>query len=153
MLLSALWTLCFEMPFMTLDHAFLSHKNQSNLSSKQNQEKIFGSTDSSKEIYRSTEDSSSTMIQDSENFNQKSEIGSIYDQNLKDDDKDDKCPFIFVIGSEDKNSWSQIRNVHQNNGYNEDSDKTQLNSGMETRIDHNYESSVNQNLIRKKEFK
>lgn len=153
MLLSALWTLCFEMPFMTLDRAFLSHKNQSNLSSKQNQEKIFGSTDSSKEIYRSTEDSSSTMIQDSENFNQKSEIGSIYDQNLKDDDKDDKCPFIFVIGSEDKNSWSQIRNVHQNNGYNEDSDKTQLNSGMETRIDHNYESSVNQNLIRKKEFK
>lgn len=153
MLLSALWTLCFEMPFMTLDRAFLSHKNQSNLSSKQNQEKIFGSTDSSKEIYRSTEDSSSTMIQDSENFNQKSEIASIYDQNLKDDDKDDKCPFIFVIGSEDKNSWSQMRNVHQNNGYSEDSDKTQLNSGMETRIDHSYESSVNQNLIRKKEFK
>ena len=140
---------------MTLDRTFFSHRrSQSKLISKPNQGKIFGSTDSSKEIYRSTEESSATIAQDSENaFNQKSSKDSMYDQDLKSDDRDDKCPFIFVIEAERDNSWGQLKNVHQNNGFDEDSDETFNRTETEKRIDCNYGSIVNENLIRKGESK
>lgn len=141
------------MPFMTLDRTFFSHRrSQSKLNSKPNQGKIFGSTDSSKEIYRSTEESSATITQDSEDaFNQKSSKDSMYDQDLKSDDRDDNCPFIFVIEAERDSSWAQLKNVHQNNGFDEDSDETFNRIETEKRIDCNYGSIVNENLIRKAE--
>lgn len=141
-LLSILWTLCFELPFMTLDQTFFSHRqSQSKLISKPNQEKIFGSTDSGKEIYRSTEESSAAITRDSEDaFNQKSSKDSMYDQDLKSDDRDDKCPFIFVIEAERDNSWAQLKNVHQNSGFDEHSDETFNRTKTEERIDCNYGS-------------
>lgn len=142
MLLSVLWSLCFEMPFMVLDRALLSHRNnQSNLSSKSNQGKPFVSTDSTKEIYRSTEESSSSIVQScDEGLNRRSSEDSVYDsarnvshqQEIYDsancrqelnNSKDDTSTFIFVIGgSESNDSWPKVKNVHQNNGYDGDSD-------------------------------
>ncbi|XP_003396151.2 nose resistant to fluoxetine protein 6 isoform X1 [Bombus terrestris] len=148
-LLSVLWTLCFEMPFMTLDHTFLSHRQRQSKSLNINQGKIFGSIDSSKEIYRSTEESSAAITQDCEGtFNQKSNKNSMYDQDLKSDDKDDKCPFIYVIKAEDNDSWAQLRNVHQNNAFDEDSDQPSK-SRTKERMDCCYESIVNEEFIRK----
>ncbi|XP_017766098.1 PREDICTED: nose resistant to fluoxetine protein 6-like [Eufriesea mexicana] len=150
MLLSALWTLCFEMPFMTLDRAFVSQrKGQSKLSSKPNQGKIFGSVDSSKEIYRSTEESTATLSQSCENtFNRKCSKDNMYDVDLKSEDRDDKCPFIFVIGSNSNDSWVQGRNIHQNSGFDQDSDEL-FKSRTENRIDRVNKSIVNANLTRK----
>ena len=135
---------------MTLDRTFFSHRrSQSKLISKPNQGKMFGSTDSSKEIYRSTEESSATITQDSEDtFNQKSSKDSMYDRDLKSDDRDDKCPFIFVIEAERDNSWAQLKNVHQNSGFDEDPDET-FKTKTEKRLDCDYGSIVSENLIRK----
>ncbi|XP_017789113.1 PREDICTED: nose resistant to fluoxetine protein 6-like, partial [Habropoda laboriosa] len=164
LILSALWTICFEMPFMTLDRTLLSHRRTSSkLSSKPNQGKIYGSTDSSKEIYRSTEESSATISQSCEDaFRQKPRKDNIYDsqekyqqgvyrssvrQDLKSQDTEDRCPFIFVIGS-DGNSWSKTRNVHQNNGFNDDSDES-FKSIAEHRNDRGYESIMSEDTTRK----
>lgn len=134
---------------MTLDHTFLSHHQSQSKSLNTNQAKIYGSNDSSKEIYRSTEESSATITQDCEGtFNQNSNKDSMYDQDLKSDDKDDKCPFIYVIKAEDNDSWAQLRNVHQNNGFDEDSDEPSKSRAKE-RMDCCYESIVNEEFIRK----
>ncbi|XP_033326893.2 O-acyltransferase like protein isoform X1 [Megalopta genalis] len=158
MLLSAVWSLCFEMPFMILDRTLLSYWiSQAKLTSKQNQQKMFGSTDSSKEIYRSTNDSSSSI--QSENYGQKSTEDNVYcssgdvsfEQGMYDSgssqdlQKGNRCPFIFVIGggSEGNNSWPESRNVHQNNGFDEDSDDAS-HSKLDVRLDCNYETIVNE---------
>lgn len=136
---------------MTLDRAFVSQrKSQSKLSSKPNQGKIFGSVDSSKEIYRSTEESTTTLSQSCENaFGRKcSSKDNMYDVDLKSEDRDDKCPFIFVIGSNSNESWAQARNIHQNNGFDQDSDEL-FKSRTENRIDRASKSMVNPNLTRK----
>ncbi|KAK1116712.1 hypothetical protein K0M31_018105 [Melipona bicolor] len=143
---------------MTLDQTFFSHPPESiKIDSKPNQEKIFGSTDSGKEIYRSTEESSAAITRDSEEMLliKNPAKTSMYDQDLKSDDKDDKCPFIFVIEAERDNSWAQLKNVHQNSGFDEDSDETFNRTKTEERIDCNYgsESIVNENLIKKAESK
>ncbi|XP_076627232.1 nose resistant to fluoxetine protein 6 [Colletes latitarsis] len=143
MMFSAFWSLCFEMPFMTLDRTLLSHrKSLSRFSGNSNQGKMYGSTDSSKEIYRSTNESSTTISRDCEDsYNGKSSDASVYDstgnvsgyqpviydsnssQDLKSQSKDQKCPFIFVIGGPgNTNSWPKKETVHQNSGFNEESD-------------------------------
>ncbi|XP_043678966.1 nose resistant to fluoxetine protein 6-like isoform X2 [Vespula pensylvanica] len=58
MALSILWSLSFEIPFMILDRTYLSRKRKT----KDDRAKVFGSTDSKKEIYRTTEDSSSSTV-------------------------------------------------------------------------------------------
>ncbi|XP_017875872.2 O-acyltransferase like protein-like [Ceratina calcarata] len=141
MLLAVLWTLCFEMPFMTLDRALLLNGKRQSKLSKPND---FSSTDSNKEIYRSTEESTATLSQSCENVLRKSSNGSVYNntetyqgtyhsistQDLKLGDRDDKCPFIFVIRSEGSDSWQ--KNVHQNNGFDEDTESFQA----KDKIDH-----------------
>lgn len=165
-LLSALWTLCFEMPFMTLDRTLLSRRSmKSKLTSKPNQGKLFGSTDSSKEIYRPTEERSTSIapICD-EGFDRNSSEDSVYDsagnvsypqgiyesgssQDLK-STKDDMCPFIFVIGGPESNdSWPKVRNVHQNNGFDGDSDDVSQ-SKMEGGMDRGYVSILNEDSSR-----
>lgn len=170
MLLSAVWTLCFEMPFMTLDRVLLTRReNQPTLSLKPNQGKMFGSTDSSKEIYRSTNESSSTISQGCEdNFNQKSAEDSVYcsagdvsyeqgiyasgsSQDLKSHAKGDRCPFIFVIGSsEGGDTWPKSRNVHQNNGFDEDSNDASQ-SKLDVRLDRGYESILCEDPVRQED--
>ncbi|KZC14350.1 Nose resistant to fluoxetine protein 6 [Dufourea novaeangliae] len=171
MLLAAVWSLCFEMPFMTLDRMlFANRKSQSALSTKPNQGKMFGSTDSSKEIYRSTNESSSSIPQACDDtFNRTSNDDSVYSsardvnyqqgiyasgtsQDLKSHSRDDRCPFIFVIGGPESNndSWPKPQNVHQNNGFDEDSDDAS-HSKLEVRLDRGYESIVNEDSIRHKD--
>lgn len=151
---------------MTLDRTLLPRrqKSSSKLSSKPNQGKIYGSTDSSKEIYRSTEESSATISQSCEDaFHQKSRKDDIYDtrenyqqrvyrspttQDLKLHNTEDKCPFIFVIGPDGNDSWSKVGNVHQNNGYNDDSDES-FKSIVEHRKDRGYESIMNEDSMGK----
>ncbi|CAK9804439.1 Nose resistant to fluoxetine protein 6 [Anthophora plagiata] len=165
-ILSALWTLCFEMPFMTLDRTLLSRRQTSSkLSSKPNQGKIYGSTDSSKEIYRSTEESSTTITQRSceDSFHQKSRKDDMYDtrenyqqrvyrsptsQDHKLHNTEDKCPFIFVIGSDGNDCWSKVGHVHQNNGYNDDSDES-FKSIVEHRKDKGYQSVMSEDSMGK----
>ncbi|XP_015437152.1 PREDICTED: LOW QUALITY PROTEIN: nose resistant to fluoxetine protein 6-like [Dufourea novaeangliae] len=154
MLLAAVWSLCFEMPFMTLDRMlFANRKSQSALSTKPNQGKMFGSTDSSKEIYRSTNESSSSIPQACDDtFNRTSNDDSVYSSDLKSHSRDDRCPFIFVIGGPESNndSWPKPQNVHQNNGFDEDSDDAS-HSKLEVRLDRGYESIVNEDSIRHKD--
>ncbi|XP_076646395.1 O-acyltransferase like protein [Halictus rubicundus] len=169
MLLSAVWSLCFEMPFMTLDRTLLSHrKSQSKLSSKPNQQKIFGSTDSNKEIYRSTNESQSSIQTCDDNFTSKSNENSVYSsmgdvsheqglyagssQDLQ--GKGDRCPFIFVIGGgpEGNNSWPKSRNVHQNNGFDEDSDDAS-HSKLDVRLNRGYECILNEDSARQEDVR
>lgn len=152
------------MPFMTLDRTFLFYiKRQSKLGCKPNQEQIFGSLDSSKEIYRSTEESSATISQTSFDSNDSSNDSvydsagnvnyqqGIFDTNCSQDlkhNREDKCPFIFVTGESKNNTWPKIRNVHQNNGFDSDSDDS-LKLGNEKRPDQSYNSIISDDLSRK----
>nr|XP_034192714.1 nose resistant to fluoxetine protein 6-like isoform X1 [Osmia lignaria] len=165
LLLSAVWTLCFEMPFMTLDRTFLFYiKRQSKLGCKTNQEQIFGSLDSSKEIYRSTEESSATISQTSFDSNDSSNESvydsagnvnyqqGIFDTNCSEDlkhDREDKCSFIFVTGESKNNTWPKIRNIHQNNGFDSDSDDSLKLGNDENRLDRSYNSIISDDLSRK----
>ncbi|XP_053995244.1 nose resistant to fluoxetine protein 6-like isoform X2 [Hylaeus anthracinus] len=65
MLLAVIWSLCFEMPFMTLDRALLSHGK--NRSTKSSQTKTYSFAEPSKQSYRSTNQLSSTFSQSSDN--------------------------------------------------------------------------------------
>ncbi|XP_076179413.1 O-acyltransferase like protein isoform X2 [Ptiloglossa arizonensis] len=127
---SALWSVCFEMPFMTLDRALLSRGKSlsKSLAAKSNQGNSF--TDSSKEIYRSTNELSSTISRSCEvGFDRKSNAGdnvtgyrSNSSQDSKSLSKDEQRSFVFVIGGGpmDDDSWSKARNVHRNNGFDAD---------------------------------
>ncbi|XP_076231367.1 O-acyltransferase like protein [Calliopsis andreniformis] len=159
MILSVLWSLCFEMPFMTLDRMLFSYRNsQSNLSSKSNQENLFGSTDSRKEFYESKEESSTSIVPSfDESFKRKSSGDSVYDsagnvsyqQGIYDSNftqdlsrsKDDTCLFNYTI---DK---SKVQNVHRNNGYDPDSEDAPQ-SKVEIKLTRNYESMLNENSNR-----
>nr|XP_003703360.2 PREDICTED: nose resistant to fluoxetine protein 6-like [Megachile rotundata] len=164
LLLSVIWTLCFEMPFMTLDRMFFFYmKGQSNLGYKPDQEQIFGSLDSGKGMYRSTEESSPNISQTSFDSNDSSN-GSVYDsagnvnyqqgifdtncsQDLKHDR--DNCPFIFVTDeSKNNNTWPKVRNSHRNNGFDSDSEEFQK-LEIEKTPSHDYESIISDDLTRR----
>ncbi|KAG7204427.1 hypothetical protein KM043_004866 [Ampulex compressa] len=106
MFLSALWSLCFEMPFMALDRALVALKShRSRLSPKPN---MYGSTDS-ENIYRSTEETSSTVFRTDNEEDGRSCQDSVY--NSEEDGRRrgnehaertrEKSNYIYVISSAD----------------------------------------------------
>ncbi|XP_035740471.1 O-acyltransferase like protein-like isoform X1 [Vespa mandarinia] len=97
MALSVLWSLSFEIPFMILDRTYLSRKKKTScFLSKDDSAKVFGSTDSKKEIYRTIEDSSSSTVAEIyKNVTNSDNIRSICDS--------EETVDYYVIDQEERN--------------------------------------------------
>lgn len=97
MALSLIWSLTFEIPFMRLDRTLLTRKDKNTcFLSKDDRARMFGSSESNKEIYRTIEESSSsTMAEIYKNVTNRESVRSICESN--------KTVGYYVIDREENN--------------------------------------------------
>lgn len=125
MILSALWTLCFEMPFITIDRALLSRRKQESSKHKKHRTIQFG-----EEVYRSRDELSATY--DSENPNQqisvtrhnsvKNLVGVKENGESGAGDINDETELssreVYIIDATDfDNTWSGVNTDNGKSGY------------------------------------